>query len=138
MLAATLNATASATMLLLGNSDDFQAHDVGSNFEPQQRHVLLVKVKWYAPRGVLSILQCEHAAIAAVCLIRNVRRTSAHTQCSPFMTSTSAAMRDVQVADRADSQHTSLHDDGKWPWPGRKWDCNHAAGHTARCHLRVS
>ena len=111
MLASILNATVSAAMLLLGSSDDFQAHDIGSNFEPQQRHVLLVKVKCCAPGGVLSILQCKYAAVAAVCLIWDVCRKPAHTQRSTSILSASAAIRDVQVADGADSQHTSLHDD---------------------------
>ncbi len=122
-------------VLLLGRSVDLQAHDVGSDFEPQQRHVLLVKIKCCAPGGVLSILQCKHAAVTAVCLIRDVRRKPAHTQCSALMISASAAMRDVQVADGAESQHTSMHDVVEWPWPGRKWYPNHAAGHTARCNL---
>ena len=94
-------------------SEDLQAHDVRSNLQPQPRHVLLVKVKCRAPGDVLGVLQGEHAAVAAIRLVGDVRGEPAHTQRSTLRASASAATaaQAVQVAADVDLQRTRLPDD---------------------------
>lgn len=59
--------------------EDIEAHYVSSYLQPKVGHVLLVKVKGCVAGHMFRILQCKHAAVAAIGLVWDVCRESART-----------------------------------------------------------